>query len=535
MILFPAVCFIFFVLVGFAFLPRLGIEDDEALFGVVFYEPSSSSYVYHLGHLKLPFMMLPYLGTLKSYLYTPVFALLGISLRALRVPALLAGGASLWLLFRLLLRLVGERAAVIGCGLLAVDAMYLLTSVFDWGPVALQHLLLLGGLLLLVRFWQERREPALAAGFFLFGLAMWDKALAVWSLSGFAVAALVTIPRQMFSILAARRLAVAVLAFAIGALPLILYNVHTRGGTFAGNAVYDAGDLPGKARQLLNTFQGNGLYGWMVEFNTHTNHPHAPRGFWQATSAELSSATGHPEKNLLFYAFCLALLLTPLARGAALRTILFATIAMAVAWCQMIFTARAGGAVHHTILLWPLPQIIMGASFAEASRRLGRVGLPLVTAVVVVVVASSLAVINENYARVVRNGGAPAWSDAIFPLSTYLQHTGARYVFCVDWGFLDTLRLLSNGRLPARVGLEQVIKPQLSPEDRDQLRAMISEPANVFVTHTRGFEFFPGLSAKLIHFAEDAGYRREMLTVISDSHDRPTFEVYRFAAAANRP
>ena len=34
-------------------------------------------------------------------------------------------------------------AALIGCGLLATDAIYLLTSCFDWGPVALEHLLLL--------------------------------------------------------------------------------------------------------------------------------------------------------------------------------------------------------------------------------------------------------------------------------------------------------------------------------------------------------------------------------------------------------
>ena len=69
---------------------------------------------------------------------------------------LLAGVASVWLFFRLLDRIAGRRAAIIGCTLLAVDSTYLLTVCFDWGPVALQHLLLVAGLLLLVRFYQLR-------------------------------------------------------------------------------------------------------------------------------------------------------------------------------------------------------------------------------------------------------------------------------------------------------------------------------------------------------------------------------------------
>ena len=68
----------------------------------------------------------------------------------------------------------------------------------------------------------------------------------------------------------------------------------------------------------------------------------------------------------MLYAFGLALLLTPLARGGALRAILWALIAMAVAWIQMAITANAGGSVHHAILLWPLPHMVIAISFAAA-------------------------------------------------------------------------------------------------------------------------------------------------------------------------
>ena len=66
----------------------------------------------------------------------------------------------------------------------------LITVVFDWGPVALQHLFMIGGSLLLVRFYQQRETGPWVPGSCFFGLVLWDKALAVWMLSGMGLAAI---------------------------------------------------------------------------------------------------------------------------------------------------------------------------------------------------------------------------------------------------------------------------------------------------------------------------------------------------------
>jgi hypothetical protein len=336
-------------------------------------------------------------------------------------------------------------------------------------------------------------------------------------------------PRQIFDRMTARRLAVAVLALALGAMPLIVYNVRSGLGTFHGTAAFDASDIPGKARAFRGTLSGSILFGWLTAENWQTPSPHAPRGRLQRASAAIAKGTGNPHRSFLFYAFCAALLLTPLARGPGLRAMLFAIVAMAVAWCQMAFTAGAGGGAHHVMLLWPLPQLVMGISFAAASRRLGRAGTPVLAAILVLVLGSGLAVMNEYYAQAVRNGGGMAWNDAIFPLSDYMKGATSRSVFCLDWGFLDTLRMLSDGKLPVRVGTQQISKPEMSLQDHRQLNEMISEPDNVFVAHTKDFEFGRGLSARLIQYAGNAGLHRETLAVISDSLGRPVFEVYRFA------
>jgi len=518
-----------FLTAGWFFLARLGVQNDEALFANGIYKPYAVAYVYQIGHSRIPLMLMSYLGTLKSWIYRPIFQVFGAGMEAMRAPMLLAGAASVWLFYLLLRRLAGERAALIGCGLLASDSLYLLTVCFDWGPVALQHLLLVSGMLLLLRFYQERSNFSLAAGCFLLGLAMWDKALAAWMLGGIGVAAIAIVPRQILGVITVRRAAIAVLAFALGALPLIIYNSAKRGVTFRSNTSWDTSDLAGKARLLRGTAEGGALFGWINFEDWQTDNPHLPQGAVESASAKISALGGHIRHGLLLYGFLLALLLTPLARGNALRGILFALVAMTVAWVQMAVTANAGGSVHHAILLWPLPQMVIAISFAAASRRLGSAGIPAVAVVVVAMMISGLMVTNEYFCLIVRNGGSRNWTDAIFRLSDYLKGTSSPDIVCVDWGMMDSLRLLSRARLPLRVGTDPITKTELNDDDRQYLGRMISSPDHLFINHTKEFEFFTGVNDKLLKFAADAGYTREVLTVISDRNGRTVYEVYRFA------
>jgi 4-amino-4-deoxy-L-arabinose transferase-like glycosyltransferase len=519
---------LFFFSAGRAFLPHLGIQNDEALFASVLYQPRAAAFMLHIGHWQVPLMLMSYLGTLKAWIYCPIFRLFGTGVSALRDPVLLAGVASVWLFFLLLRRVAGDRAAIIGCGLLAVDSLYLLTTCFDWGPVALQHLLLLAGLLLLVGFYQTRQDLALLGGAFLLGLAMWDKALATWMLTGIGIAGILTFRRQIFAVTTVRRVATAALAFALGALPLIIYNVHEKLATFRSNMARDTSNIPGKARLLMNTANGQGLFGWMVNEDWQAPVPHQPQGWLPNASAHISSFAGHPRHNLMLFAFALALLLALLARGNALRTILFALIAMAVAWVQMAVTANAGASVHHAILLWPFPEMVIAVSFAAASRRMGRAGIPSVAAVLVVLMVSGALVTNEYYTLMLRNGGSQNWTDAIFTLSGYMKRVPSNAIYCADWGIMDSLRLLNRGQLPLNVGTDPIRKPELSPDDRDYLNRVISEPSHVFIAHTADYEFFQGVNAKLLRYAADAGYERAMMAIIPDGWGRPVYEVYRF-------
>ncbi len=520
---------IFFGIAGALFVPTLGIEADEALFTQAIFTPHDELYSLSILNSRLPIMLMTYVGALKSWIYDGIFRLAHPGVLAMRLPMVAAGVASIWLFYLLLRRVAGERTAIFGCALLATDSMYLLTLTFDWGPVAMQHLLLLGGAWLLVRYYQELEPWALAGGCFLMGLAMWDKALAVWTLSGLGVATLLTLPRQLFGVLTWRRVGIAAAAFLMGALPLLVYNVENQWGTFRGNFQRDTIGLEAKARTLWLTASGPGMFTWMVAEDWQTPQPHMPKGAIQTASAAISGVAGHPRRHLLAWLFLAALAVTPLAGRKSIRVVIFALIAMAVAWLQMALNQNTGGSIHHTILLWPLPQMIVAAAFTGAAGRLGRFGLPALAALGAVAAISGVLLMNEYYAHAVRNGGGAAWNNGIYALSDFLEGDRSKTVFCMDWGMQDPLRMLQAGALPLRMGTDQVANAEMTDQDRRYATEMVTEPRNLFLAHTPQFENFPGLNERMIGFAAELGYRQEVLGRISDPFGRQVFEVYRFA------
>jgi 4-amino-4-deoxy-L-arabinose transferase-like glycosyltransferase len=527
-----AACLFFFA-AGLALIPRIGIEGDEALFAQALYEPRYERFSITIGGQPAPLMVMSYVGALKAWLYRPIVQVFGPSLSTLRVPMLLAGVASIWLFFLLLRRVAGNRAAVIGSALLATDATYLATTCFDWGPVALQHLLLLAGMLWLAVFSENRRPVFLGAAFFVFGVAVWDKALAVWMLSGLAAGLIAVFPRRVIAMCTPRRLATAVVCFALGALPLLIFNVASPLATLRENVRPAAVGISGKLRVLAATAGGPGLFGYLNGENANTPAPHPPHGWSERMSARIANVAG-PRNAPLLAAFLLALAVAPLAGGAAIRAIGFAMVAMTVAWFEMALLSNAGGGVHHTILLWPLPEFVVAVALAGASRRFGRAGLAAAGMVVGVAVLWGALVVNHYHALMVRNGGGPGWNLATVELAGYLKRLPAKSVLCVDWGILDPLRFLGGGKLRLGFGDEEAAKPTLTAEDEARVRRMISEPGNVFVAHTPEFAVFPGRVSRLIDYAGTAGFRRELLAIISDGYGRRVFEVFRFVRNEGR-
>lgn len=519
----------FLFLSGQAFIPRLGFEDNEALFAAPILQPRGELHFFSLGHTHVATMLLSYLGALKSWIFGPLIRNVQPSVWIVREPVLVAGAATIWIFYLLLRRIAGERAAVVGAFLLAFDPLNLLTTCFDWGPVALQHLLIVGALFFLVAFYQEGSDWRLGAGFFLLGLALWDKAIAVWMMSGLAVGAIAVMGARVARVITFRRSGIAMCSFMVGCLPLIIYNVQAGWPTFRGNFVLDTTEIGSKARLLKSTFTGEALFGYLTVEDWQTPVPRLPEGPVQTASAWISQLVGHPRRDLGLYGVALALLLMPWVDGGVRRVVACCTIAFGVAWIQMAITANTGASVHHTILLWPLPQLVVAVSLAAASQRLKRSGVPALIGVLTILLLSSAGVTNEYYAQMVRNGGSVSWTEALFPAVDYLKAASSKKIFCVDWGILNGMRLASKGKLPLAFGTDPLLRSSLTAEDEQVLRYMVSDPEHVFVAHSRQAEFYQGNNEKLTLLASGLGFARQSMTTIADSRGRPVFEVFRFS------
>jgi hypothetical protein len=200
----------------------------------------------------------------------------------------------------------------------------------------------------------------------------------------------------------------------------------------------------------------------------------------------------------------------------------------------MAINQNTGGSIHHTILLWPLPQAIIGISFAAASRRLGRAGIPALAVVLALLAGSGVLVTNEYFVQMARNGGAQAWNDGILNLSRFLRPTAApNYLYSLDWGIIDPLRLLGRGRLPL-ASVDPVFNPTMTAAEAAMVRQMISDPGNLFIAHTAPFEVFKGNQQRLLKLAADSGYERAVIIQVADTRGRNVYEVYSFQKAVPR-
>ena len=514
-----------FVLVGALWIDKPGLQADEALFAQAIYPPFDEQFGVSVFGQNYPLMLMSYVGALKPRFWALIFHAWTPSAASVRVPALLLGALSIWWVYRLLSLTLGSRAALAGAALLATDPIYLLYSRMDTGPAVIMHLCLSGAMLALVRFHLERRLAWLAVGFFALGLGIWDKAIFAWLVIGLTISAAVVFWRHVRAAISFRNLGVVVAAFMLGATPLLVYNVRSGMGTFRGTTVWSTEKFSHKAMLLGRVIEGEALFG--VMFREKWDGPlRDPSTAAEKATVAIALAAGMPRRTLLGYLGVASLLLLPFVwrtpGGAAGR---FALVAAAVGWLQMLLVKGAGEGAHHTILLWPLPTIGIAAVLAAASEKV-RGGGALLSVVVGVACVANLLVLSTYYTNLLRNGGTAVWTDATYPAFDAIRKMDKDTVCTIDWGLLEALRLLEQGR----VGLCATADP-VDEEGRRIALFQIAEPRYVFLTHTEGSEAFPGITARFVQFAESRGFRRVNRRFFADSNGRNTVEVFQFAPA----
>ncbi len=507
-----------FITLGVLLIPLAGIQTDEALFGTPLYLNTNNNLWSRLVHLDVPVMLMSYLGSFKSFLCLPIFEILGANVWTIRLPMVLVGAATIFVFFKLVRESLGRGPALLGAFLLATDPLFLMTNVFDWGPVALEHFLLVTGCWALFRFGSNNGPQwLLGAGFFCFGLALWNKAIFLWALAGVSVATLTVFWRHFRQRFTMPNVAIAVAGLVLGAAPLIYYNIVNSLITFRQNAHMVPSEIPGKWPQLEAGLQGNSLFGYIAS-EEWMEPAKTPQNAVLRASSSLRDAVGERRNTGFYWVLAGLIVLVPLWWRS--RAAWFSLVFVAVAWLWMAMTQNAGGGAHHVVLLWPFPIFFAAAALRKMPRG-------VLLAAGLLLTGANLLTVNQYLAQLGRYGAYNTFTDAIYPLSDALDDSAGNTVYVTDWGMFDALNLLHRGRLSLRVGSGALEPDSPSPEQMADFEAILNDPKGLLVSHVKAREAFANVGAHLEALASRSGYRVELLRTISDSNGRPIFEISR--------
>jgi hypothetical protein len=442
-----------------------------------------------LGY-SLPLMTMDYIGSLKTMLFIPIVAAAGITPESVRITTVLIGAASLLAVFAFARRVAGTPVALITVALLATDLSFIYYVRVDYGPTALMLLLKSIALWQLASWWQTNRLRHLFVGALALGLGVYNKADFLWIVFGIVGAAVLVSLGGVRARATPRSIASAAAAFALGAAPLIYFNLWWSMPTLA------ALSGPATASGLSGGFGDQFLERLgVLEHLLDAGHVSvgqvalAPTGglvVWLSATSALLAVTVLARERL-------RTLSGRNGRDNSLpRVSLFALTATLLILAAAAATP-GGFAGHHVILTYPLPHLLAATGIVIVMewvrRRLGvRLATGLASAACVVAAGQNWLTTDAYLNRLAVTGGAGNFSDAIYRLADRLERdqSGAT-VIDLDWGFHFPLVGLSQGSIHS---------VEMTDGSISELRLYLADPSVKYIAHAPGANNLPrGLEA----------------------------------------
>jgi hypothetical protein len=476
---------------------------------------------------RLPLMVQDYIGALNVYLALPVLALTGVGVPNLRIVAVLIGLAVLPLVaytvsawqnwtFGKPNRAAGRewRGQLTWGGVLAAWLLAASPSFVFWCRQGIFVTNLMQPLCLLA-IWQGTRW--LASGerhnlvwmMFAAGLALYAKLLALWIVGPW----LLIVAVQWW--LARRRgeaprldvttLSWALVAFVLPLLPLLWFNVQTR-GTFTalwGNAAqsyYGVDNLAlwenagVRLQQLMQILRGDhfwylgGLY----------SNPMAP---WFA--------------------------LVGIGAGvvASWRRMVMPLLLLLLAVVASCFTISDLFITHYALILpFTLTVVALGLGLAWERWAATRWWLGLLVAAWVVLDLRATLLYHQ---ALTRSGGLADHSDASYHLAYHLRYNGLGAPLALDWGLDAPIRYLS----------ENTVRPieifgygsPVAPDENFNLLLLsfLGNPDNVYLLHAPGQTAFAGRREAFLATVAKEGRRATLEQVFIQRDGTPLYELWR--------
>jgi hypothetical protein len=513
-----------FLLYGCLILPMLGFEADEVTFVVDLWRPARAvGSIIVFGH-QFPSMYLNYAGALKSYIFAPILTFWGANVWSIRTPALVLAFFTILLAARLSYQCAGRVAALVTIALLATDESFLLTSVFDWGPVVLQNLLWVLLLLSILSWYRTHKDWLLFLAGIALGLVLWDKALFMWNLSGMAVAAAVLCWREISAAWSIRRTGLLVLGFCLGAAPLIQFNLQQHGSTFRSNSHFSTREVGEKAQYLWWSIDGR-----VAAATFRSDYVGKIEEAVPLEKFALSLAKKAESQSNWRAVAGLAIIILGFLAGSKThkKWLLFLLISGSIGWLESALTVGAGGSIHHVVLFW-LNWYLACAIAAAAIYEYGSSWALKIFVLTATAVLTVRGAVTENalYANLILYSPHARWTTADVALAQTLLKYGVHRAVAADWGIEEPLMIRSQSSIDISVTGFDLNRGSFDKSTYTNC----AWPACVIVTHTPERSLFSNASFTLQQGIDQQGLRESHGLTIKDTHGFPMFLVSNYVS-----
>jgi hypothetical protein len=400
-----------------------GLYYDETLF----VGPAAGERPY-LKCFGLPLLIFPYIGALKSWVYSPIFAVFGVSPVSIRLPAILISCGTLALGYALARRILTPPWAVAFTGACAVHPGFVLLTRVDLGPVAL--MLFLKALCLVLLFkWLDSSQKICWSVIGVCILGFFDKFNFIWFIVALALSTSAIYGAEIFRKL--RSVPVRVL-LPTAAMLLVA-------GLIVLRIVYPLlraphGPVPaGRLSQIWALYESM-CTGGATAYLWFKSSPDIPS--WMGWGV-LTVTAIFLLLTLVTYAFA------PRARKNVdthtLKFCLWCLLMFGVIFLEIVITPQAGGP-HHMMMLFPFDLLAAFSAaflFANAVPGIQRPAVFLEGCLLVVWAASNLKSFEMHFSKFKDlSSFRGRWSPHVELLANYLNKNARNVdsIYTTDWG-----------------------------------------------------------------------------------------------------
>jgi len=427
-----------------------GLYYDEAVFaGMAKDFLTGSTHGQHMpGHETIeifgrpfPVFIQIYLGALKSWMLIPAFRFFGCSVVVLRAANLFWGVAALLFLMLGTWRWLGLRTALFAGSLLALDSTYFFLCIWDWGAAVPSFLCRCLGFYLAVVWWRSRQASYAFLAAFFAGLGFFNKIDFAVLLVAVAIAGLVCFGRPLLaswrSLMSAAALSTA--GFLLGAGLMLLKMPKIFGHSHSGLNSSALGEFPEKLHTMWALYDGSYFYRLMNVGGVFE------RMFSEPVNWLPIFGSGVVVGGIV----CVGKSIRTHTNTTKIRVGLFLVLAAVLVTLGVILLPGAVR-IHHAVLVYPLPQLIIAMaadiSLETLSRtRRHRVMRATIWIAMLGLLLSQLQAIHRTRELVRETGGRGHWSESFDAFCRENRNRTDLTIVSLDWGFNEQLIFLTDG------------------------------------------------------------------------------------------